>query len=110
VLVALRSAKNGLVKRLFFGFERLVLRENGRDGFCGYGPPYKRGKLPAVVDMGKLETDNESKAETGDADQRITDDIDHSCTPQVSLASSSTIGIAESASEHSLAITMKRFV
>jgi hypothetical protein len=66
--VASQSAKKkGLVKRLFW-FERLVLRENGRDGFGGYGPPYKRGKLPAVVNMGKLETDDESEAEAGYGD------------------------------------------
>jgi hypothetical protein len=57
-----------LVKRLYFWSERLILRENGRDGFCGYGPPYKRGKLAAVVDMSKLETDDESEAEAGYCD------------------------------------------
>jgi len=60
--------------------------------------------------MGDLKTDNESEAEAGYADQGITDNIDHDCFPQVSLASSSTIGITESESEHSFASTTKRLV
>ena len=62
------------------------------------------------MDMSKLETDDEPEAEAGYCDQGITDYVNHFNTPQVSLASSSTIGIAESASLHSLAITMKRLV
>jgi hypothetical protein len=60
--------KKGQIKKLFFGFKRFVFRENRRDGFCGYGTPDKRGKLPAVVDMGQLETDDESEAEAGYGD------------------------------------------
>jgi hypothetical protein len=55
-------------KKLFFGFERLILRKYGRNGFCGYGPPHELGQFTAVVDMGDLETDDEPEAETGDAD------------------------------------------
>jgi hypothetical protein len=69
VPVALQSGKKGTdKKKLFFGFKRLVFRENRRNGFCGYGTPDKRGKLPAVVDMGQLETDDESEAEAGYGD------------------------------------------
>jgi len=68
VPVTLQSGKKWTEKKLFFGFKRLVFRENRRNGFCGYGTPDKRGKLPAVVDMGQLETDDESEAEAGYGD------------------------------------------
>ncbi len=63
------------------------------------------------MDMRNLETDNEAEAEAGDADQGITEKVNHFFHPvYASLASSSTIGIKESVSEHSVAITINRFV
>jgi hypothetical protein len=62
---------------LIFWSEHLVLGKNGRDGFGGYGTPHKFGELPAVVDVGNLETDDKPETEAGDADQGITYNIDH---------------------------------
>jgi hypothetical protein len=56
------------LKVSFFGFQHLILREYGRDGFCGYRPPHQLGEFPAIVNMGNLETDNKPEAEAGDAD------------------------------------------
>jgi hypothetical protein len=55
-------------KKLLFGFQRLILREYRRNGFCGYGTPYQLGKFPAVVDMCDLEADDKPETEAGDAD------------------------------------------
>jgi hypothetical protein len=56
------------MEKLFFGFQRFVLREYRCDGSCGYGSPHQFGEFPAVVDMGNLETDDKPKAEAGDGD------------------------------------------
>ena len=64
------------------------------------------------MDVCHLETDNQAKAEAGDTYQGVTYYVNHglSLLCQVSRASSSMIGITDSASKHSWAITMNRFV
>jgi hypothetical protein len=98
-------------EKLLWRFTRFVFDKDRGDCFCRYRSSHKNSELPAVVYMSHLETDDHSKAEAGDTYQGVTYYVNHGLSPyyQVSRASSSMMGITDSSSKHSWAITMNRF-
>jgi hypothetical protein len=75
------GVKTGKIKRiaarifsasLLLWPECLVFSKDRGDGLCGNGAFNEGNKAPRIVNVGKLGTDDEAKAEAGDDNQDVT--------------------------------------